>query len=224
MTTQQTERVYGGEFLISEANGRRSREGVTIAINQTLKAGRILGVSSVGALSIAAVAAGPAGAAATGNGVITGATVAAGTPPGVYKATCIKAVTNAGVFRLEDAGGVELGEVNVAAAFTLGGITHTIQDGSSDWVVGDEVIYTVTAAAPTDNGQYKGCDPAATDGSQAAAGILWDDVTTTTATAKATAMVRSCEVEGARLDYGTMNTNQKAAANAQLKALGVIVR
>jgi hypothetical protein len=224
MTQQVTERNYGGEFLISEANGHRSREAVTVAINQTLKAGRILGVVSVGALSVVAASRGPAGGAATGNGVITGATVAAGSKVGAYIATCIKAVTNLGVFMLVDPTGVELGEVNVATAFTLGGITATIADGATDWVVGDEVVYTVSAAAATDNAQYKGCDPAATDGSQSAAGILWDDVTTTSATVKATAVVRSCEVEGALLDYGSMSSPQKVTANAQLKAIGIIVR
>lgn len=39
-----TESRYAGEFLVSEANGHRSRENVTVAAGADLKAGQVLGV------------------------------------------------------------------------------------------------------------------------------------------------------------------------------------
>lgn len=49
MTQTLTEGQHRGEFIVSEANGHRSRESVTIESGQTLKPGHVLGqVSSSG--------------------------------------------------------------------------------------------------------------------------------------------------------------------------------
>lgn len=43
MTTTLTENPHAGGFILSEANGKRSRENVTIAEGENLKAGAVLG-------------------------------------------------------------------------------------------------------------------------------------------------------------------------------------
>ena len=43
MATTLTEDQHRGEFVVSEANGYRSRESVTIASGETLKPGHVLG-------------------------------------------------------------------------------------------------------------------------------------------------------------------------------------
>lgn len=43
MTTVFTEDPHAGEFILSEANGTLSREAVTVASGETLKAGHVLG-------------------------------------------------------------------------------------------------------------------------------------------------------------------------------------
>lgn len=43
MPTTLTEDQHRGEFLVSEANGYRSRESVTVESGQTLKPGHVLG-------------------------------------------------------------------------------------------------------------------------------------------------------------------------------------
>lgn len=215
-----TERTYGGEFLISEAPRTRSREKVIIAASQTLKAGRVVGQVSIGALSAAFVA----DAGNTGTGTMGTITVAAGTAPGAYRLVFIEPAANAGTFMVEGPDGVEIGQGTVAVAFSGGGLGFTLAD-ATDWVVKDGGTITVTDAAATDEAQYKGVSSSATDGSQNVAGILWDDVTTAVSQTKAaTIIARDAEVDLALLDFGSLDTNHKNTAKAQLAALGIVIR
>lgn len=179
----------------------------------------VVAAMMVGALSVATAKAG------TGNGAITGAAVAAGSKEGVYVATCIETAANGGVFILQDPDGVELGPVNVGAAFNLGGLSGTIGDGATDWAAGDEVRFTVTAAAA--DGKYVQLNPAATDGTQHAAGIAINGVTASDGVdeegdiwARGPMQVRAEELiwpEG-------ITGDQLAAATGELEALGILVR
>jgi hypothetical protein len=214
------ERNYGGEFLISDANRTRSRELIVVAASQTLGAGRVLGRVLVGALS--AVAAAVAGN--TGNGAMGAVTVDAGADTGAYKLVFIEPGTNLGDFVVERPDGVVDGHGKVGTAYN-GRINFTLADGATDFVAGDAFDITVSAAAAAAQGQYKGLDPVATDGSQTVAGILWDAVTTGVGvTAKAAAVVRDAEVDLKLLDFGTLDAGQKTTAIAQLAALGIICR
>lgn len=47
--TSKTEKPHAGEFILSEANGARSREQATLAEGQNLVAGAVLGLASSGA-------------------------------------------------------------------------------------------------------------------------------------------------------------------------------
>ena len=208
------ESSYPGEFILSEAPRTRSRETIIIAASQTVLAGSVLGQISLGTLAVAAAKTG------TGNGAITGATVAAGSQLGVYVATCVAAATNAGTFVFQSPTGEELGSIAVGVAFTLGGITATIADGSADWVAGDEVRYTVTAGANAAAGQYVLLNPSATDGSQVPAAIAFAPVTTGgSATAKINAIVRAAEVKSGMLNWGSLSAGQITTATAQLVSL-----
>lgn len=97
--------------------------------------------------AVAGTAVGAAVAGNTGNGTITGApTVAAGAVPGVYQLIAIEPGTDAGKFEMEDPNGVILGTVVVGVEATLGGLTFTIADGSTDFVSGDRFTITVSGA------------------------------------------------------------------------------
>lgn len=212
----------GPEFLLSEANNYRSRENVVIAASQTLLAGAILGLISIGALSAAAAAV----AGNTGAATITASpAVAVGTPVGVYKLTAVTAGATA-EWLLESPDGVELGNVATAAATTIAGIgPFTITDAGADPAIGDQFTITVSDAAATGEGQYVKHDPEGTNGSQNVAGILYDAVTTGVGeTARAVAIVRDAEVIDHRLAYDDHDTTEKAAVRAALAAMGVIVR
>ncbi|MBP7339418.1 head decoration protein [Niveispirillum sp.] len=96
-------------------------------------------------------------------------------------------------------------EITVAAAADLGPAT---------------VLGKVTAS-----GKYKRLAPAANDGTQTAAAVLYGDAYAETEDVKATAHLRDAEVNGLVLSWPTgITNNQKAAAVTQLTALGIIVR
>lgn len=83
-----------------------------------------------------------------------------------------------------------------------------------------EVLGKVTA-----DGKYTKLDPAATDGSENAAGVHYGTVEATTADADGVAFVRFCEIDAAALIWPDGITGgEKTAALADLKALNVIVR
>jgi hypothetical protein len=218
-----TEGAHMGEFLISEAQpGTRSKDFGVIAVSQTLTDGQVVGRVLVGALSAAAAAK----AGNTGNGTMGAVTVAAGTPVGVYNLEVIEPGTNAGVFRVEDPGGVEIGRGTVGVAFSAGGLGFTLADGATDFVSGDGFNITVTGATATDDGQYKALNLAATDGSQIVAGVMYGAVTTgASATAKGVVITRAAEVNGFLIDYPAgASAPQKLAIRTALNALGITVR
>jgi Bacteriophage lambda head decoration protein D len=77
----------------------------------------------------------------------------------------------------------------------------------------------------TVSGKYTQQDPAAVDGSQNAAAILFDNVDATLADKKAVILNRVCSLNGKELVWKTgMTAPQIATATAALKALGIIVR
>lgn len=91
----------------------------------------------------------------TGDGTFTAASVIAGdTVPlvGDYNLECVAAVTNGGTFKLEDPNGAILANDLVMTAgagavtvFYVAGMTFTITDGATDFIVGDKAALTVAA-------------------------------------------------------------------------------
>lgn len=206
---------HAGEFLVSEANGHRSREAIAVAAGQNLKAGAVIGKILVGA-AVAAAAAGN-----TGNGSVGAVTVGAGAKAGVYRVTCIEPATNAGKFTIEDPDGATIGVATVAVEFAAGGLAFTIADGATDFAAGD--AFTITVAAGS--GLYKAWDPAAADGSQVAAAVLYAATDASLANVRAVGFVRDAEVNGHCLEWPAAATaDQKAEAARQLAAAGILIR
>ena len=77
----------------------------------------------------------------------------------------------------------------------------------------------------TASGKYKALDPAAVDGSEAAAGILYDAVDASAADAEGVAIVRLAEVNAAELVWPAgITAPQQTTALGQLAALTIIAR
>lgn len=77
----------------------------------------------------------------------------------------------------------------------------------------------------TSGGNYIILTPGASDGSQTAAGVLFDAVDATGAATKGVIVARDAEVNGASLVYpAAISAPNKAAAIVSLTALGIIVR
>jgi len=213
--TEKVETLHAAGFLISEANGNRSRDNGILVSGQNLLAGAVLGRTvSAGTIT------GAAAAGNTGNGTITGLTVGGGAKVGVYKAQCTEPGANVGTFEVEDPDGVIIGKAIVPAAFA-GAINFTINDGGTDFAVGDTFEITVSQLTV----KHKVLAPAGTDGSQFAAGILVSDTDATAADKAIAVIARQCEVNGNELGYpGGITAAQKDLAIAQLTALGILVR
>lgn len=213
--TTKTEAIHPGEFILSEAEGSRSRDTVTILSGQNLKAGAVLGKLGV-ALTVSAPA-----FSGTGNGAITmdsTTPVLANAVVGDYVITCISAVTNSGEFVVVNPNGISLGAVKVGATFA-DQIKFVIADGGTDFVVGDKFTATVTAGSA----KYVAVPAvAALDGSDVAAAVLYEATDATGGDKKAVAIVRDAEVDKNLLTFST--TSIVTACTTQLGALGVVLR
>lgn len=216
----QTERNYLGDWLKYEADNQYSRDIVTVlagsGADRELLTGMVLGRISKG------VAASAAAAGNTGNGLITAApTVGQAAKPGVYRLVCIEPAADGGKFAVEDPDGILIGVATVGVEFTTH-LTFTIADGAADFVAGDS--FTVTVAAGS--GKVKQIDFAATDGSNVPCGLLLLDTTALDgADRSGVAIVRNAIVSDAGMTWPAGATApQKAAAVAQLKSAGILVR
>ena len=97
---------------------------------------------------------------------------------------------------------------------------ETITVLSSQTLQAGAVLGKVTAS-----GKYKALDPAAADGPQSAAGIVYDAVDASTADAEGVGVVRLAEVNAAELVWpGGITAGQKTTALGQLTALNIIAR
>jgi hypothetical protein len=208
--TVKTEGQHAGEFLISEANGKRSRDAIII------NAGA--GVLSAGTLVAQITAANAASATAgsnTGNGAIGAIGVDNAAITGDYIVTITEAAADGGAFSVVDPNGVTVGSGTVGVEFAGGGLTFTIADGTTDFAVNDSWTIAVNAGI----GEWVAYDNDGTnDGRRACGGVLFAGVDATHADARAVGIVRDAEVRGS--DLVGLDTD----GAADLKAIGVIVR
>lgn len=215
-----TEGPRPGEAIIEE--DARSRDIITIMESQTLVANQIIGRTAFAATVGAAAAAGTN----TGNGTVTLASPAFGGTvlAGVYRLVCIEPASNGGIFRLEGPDGRHVGgRIAVGTAFS-GPINFTVADGATDFVAGDSFTFTVTGVTY----RWGAFDPAATDGRQVPAAMMFDAVTTASgATAKAVAIVRAAALNGKKLQWLTgLSDANKTIAIETLNAVpgGLTIR
>lgn len=211
----QYEGRHPGEFVMTEANGSRSRETLTIAASQEIEANAIL-CSVADPAQITAVAS--AGAGNTGN-----ATIAMGAPavstavrPGRYRGIATDATT----VSWEDATGHFVGVSTHGAAFD-GSIKFTVTAGSTPNVIGDEFYVDVSGAA--DAWQHVAYDP---DSDLPIAGIaIYGAITGAGETTKVAGIVRDAEANGNCVAWPEgITTNQQSLAIGALRRLGIIVR
>lgn len=219
--TTLTEGTYPTESLLSEAPGDRSREAIVVRSGQNLKSCAVLATIVAGTVAAAAKTGGN-----TGNGTITmDATtpLQLGAQLGVYTLRCIAAAANGGTFRLEDPNGIVLGDYALAAgSVTISEhIKCAIADGSTDFIVGDGFDVTVSAITETEV-EY---NPAGTDGSQIATGILYGAVNATSAATRGVAYKRDCEHNAAIVVWKSgLTAAQKVKGAADLRRRGIILR
>ena len=206
--TIKTEGVHAGEFLLSEANGTRSREEVVICAGTgKLSAGTVIAqITSANALTPTAAETN------TGDGTLGSVTVTSAATSGHYSL----AITGAdGEFKVSDPQGAELGSGMVGDSFAGGGLTFTLRQGDVDFAVGDSFTLDVKANL----GEYTAYSGEGTDdGRRTADGILFAPVDATSTDQRAVGVMRDAEV------IARLLTGLDDAARADLLNKGLIVR
>lgn len=211
--TVLTEKPHAGEFLITELKGMLSRKTVTVNQGQNLAPGTVI------AFLLSAGAATAVGSP-TGNGVITAGALGPDARPGVYKLVAVEADTNAGTFNFYAPDGSLIRQITVAGGAAANDhIVLTIADGATDFVAGDTFTITVS------EGDAEILNPAHTDGTQIAGGVLYSAVDATDADKQGVAVYKTAAVLASALVWpsGISDTN-KATAIAQLAARGIVLR
>lgn len=141
-----TETRQTGGFIVSEADGSRSRKAITVLSGQTLGAGEVCG-----AVKFALAAAPNPTVSGTGNGTMTLVRMNSQAQTGTYVVECTEAVTNGGVFSVTAPDGTALPDLTLtvgsgaATAYKSEHLDFTITDGSTDFAEGDTFSVVVTA-------------------------------------------------------------------------------
>jgi hypothetical protein len=96
---------------------------------------------------------------------------------GAYNLEVTAAVANGGVLKLEGPDGESIADglvmtvgAGAATIFNAGGMTFTVTDGATDFIVGDKFAITVTAV-----NKFNPLNGASVDGSQRVAGVYFGD-------------------------------------------------
>ncbi len=210
-----TEQTHMGQFIVSEANGHRSRSAVTFLSGQNVVAGQVLGkITAAGAVAAAV-------AGNTGDGEMGAITVNGGAKVGDYRLTFIEPGVDAGDFIVEDPDGINIGAGAATALFSGGGLAFTLADGANDFIAGDQIVITVAAGF----GKYVAFDQDGINGSEVAAAISYGNYDATSADVAGVAVDCDAVVNGNELTWpNDIDAGEKVIAIDQLKALGIQVR
>lgn len=146
-----------------EMENYHSREQITVLAAQSLSPGSVLGKVEADT----APTTGTAGGGNTGNGTMTSVTAGKFVKVGTYTITCVGLDTDGGVFSVKGPDGEALPAAAVTTAYTSDQLNFTINDGGTDFAVGD--VFTVAVAVG--GLQYRAISPAAVDGAAKAAGL-----------------------------------------------------
>lgn len=199
------------DFILSEANGQRSRENIVLAAGSgVVHAGTVIAKVTAANAATATAASGN-----TGNGTVGTFTVTSDAVSGTYSVEITEAAANGGTFLVTGPDGTEIGTGEVGTPYSGAGLTFTVADGTTDFAKGDSWTIAVTANL----GEWVPYDDDGTDdGRRAATGVLYATVDATASDVQGVAIVRDAEVASALL------IGLDAAGRADLLALGVIAR
>ncbi|WP_420408691.1 head decoration protein [Hoeflea sp.] len=221
--TMLTEGRHPGEFIMTEANGQRSREALTIAESQTIQPGGLLAKLLVAAGATVSVADGDGDHTGKGDLTLADPAINGRAKDGVYTVVCTAAATNGGSFEVSDPAGKPVGVATVGTAFNKE-VKFTIADGGTDFAVGDS--FNITVVTEDSDFQYVAYDQDGTDGSEIPSAIaIYGAVTGASETVKIAGLVRDCEINAHCIEWPDDITEaEKVDAIQSLNDSGIIVR
>jgi len=224
--TTLTEPVHPTESLISEASGERSRAAITVASGANVKACQVLGAVETGTPTATAGAPFSAGGGTVGDGAVSAVSADAGAMAGDWLVEIVGAAGATAAFKVIRPDGSIDGQGAVGTPYNgSGSINFSIADGATDYGPNMFIPITVTYGDGDSAKRYEPLDLAGTDGSQIAAGISYGNYDGTDGAVPGVAFVRDCEHNADIVVWPTgITADQKAAAVAQLAALGIILR
>jgi hypothetical protein len=153
-----------------------------------------------------------------GNGTVS---VVTPQPPAVVNGIYTVMFTSPTAFTVTNPRGQTMGSGATGAAFGGGGLSFTITAGTVPFAAGDDFAITASVGP----GQFTAWNPANSDGSQTAVGILYGIKNASNSPQPAVAIVRECEVNGTELVWPLgVTPAQMATAITQLRAQFIVVR
>lgn len=215
-----TEGMHRDEFIGEFAMGLDYHsDEETVAETENLASGHVVGKITIGAKTAVGAADIPAPAAAT----ITAAPAAtAAAKAGVHRFVCVVGgATTTSKWRHIDPDGEIVGYATGDTEYVGGGLTLTITDAGTDPVAGETFKVTVSEAAASE--EIVEYDPTNTDGSGSVYGVLREAVDASDGALPGVVITRGpgkINVNDLTWFSGA-NANQKAAAVAELLALGI---
>ena len=209
---------HDGGFLVSEANGHQSRDSITLTGGAPVLAGTVLGMVGAASQSLDPVV--EPGASNVGDGTLT----LSGSPSmDAQQGTYTVLFTSPARFGLSGPEGIEERGLQTGMEISAGGLSFVVTPGETKFAAGDS--FEIQFGATGTVGAWCMWNPAATDGSQSAAGILFGTRDATLADCEAVAITRSAEVNSTELVWPPgASPDQITAAAAQLKAAGILLR
>lgn len=202
------------DVLKWEQEKRYSREAFSIVMGTVLALGEVVGRKL---LDIPTTGAADAGN--TGNGTCTGVAGGSQTQLGDYTLTCITVAENGGAFAVMAPDGTALPDATVGAAYTNAQLNFTLNDGATDFAVGD--IFTVEVEKG--DGSAVALDLTAVDGTQIAAGFVIAPYDATSAAVSGVAVVRDAVIDPDNLVWPAgITAEQTAVALDQMAARGIV--
>jgi hypothetical protein len=195
------------DLLISDQN--ISTIDITLLSGQNGLRGDLLGKITDSTPTV-----GTAGGGNTGDGTMTAVTAGGLQIQGTYVIECIAAAVDAGTFKVLTPEEVRLDDAEVGVAYVSDHLNFTLNDGATDFIVGDK--FTVAVAAGS--GKYVKSLAAAVDGSQDPVAILFRD-TDASSEDLLTKAYRAGEFESASVNFGAGHT--AASTTDALRSLGI---
>ena len=157
----------------------------------------------------------------TGTGNCTDVIGADDTQRGVYTLTCIKVETNAGDFSVIAPNGNKLKDAKVGVAYLTDEIGLTINDGETDFILGDSFTITVAKGSL----EVTLLDLTKTNGLQKAIGFTIEAYDAVDEAVQGIAIVRDAQIKALGLVWPEgITTEQKEKALEQLAERGLIPR
>jgi hypothetical protein len=213
MTVTLTEFRHSGGFLVSEANGARSRDTATYTnaggSDVLLQAGTVLALAAEGADAVVAPGGAGTNGANTGGGSLASLTFDPAAKVGVY---AVK-LTSATAFTVVDPAGAELATGVVGTPYLDAQLGFTVAASGAAFVAGDGFTVTV----PSADNRYVNW----TNGAPAAAIAYSSNWIVAGTTQKVTVVSRDAEVNASELEWDPSITNSVSPTPAALQAIAM---